>query len=86
MSTISFRFLKYTWFLIRWWRLSDVYVNQKKYRDKLDTWSVGCIMAELILLQPTFRGSDHIDPLNKIFDIIGTPDLTTLDGICTPGL
>ena len=42
-------------------------------------------MAELILLRPLFRGTDHIDQLNKIFDIIGTPDLTTLDEICTPG-
>jgi len=43
-------------------------------------------MAELILLRPLFRGSDHIDQLNKIFDIIGTPDLATLDDICTLGL
>jgi hypothetical protein len=43
-------------------------------------------MAELILLRPLFRGSDHIDQLNKIFDIIGTPDLETLDDVCTSGL
>jgi hypothetical protein len=43
-------------------------------------------MAELILLRPVFRGSDHIDQLNKIFDIIGTPDLATLNEICTPGM
>jgi mitogen-activated protein kinase 7 len=62
-----------------------VYVNQKQYREKLDIWSIGCIMAELILLRPIFRGSDHIDQLNKIFDIIGTPDLATLNEICTSG-
>jgi serine/threonine protein kinase len=72
--------------LIRWWRAPEVYVNQKQYREKLDIWSVGCIMAELILLRPVFRGSDDIDQLNKIFDIIGTPDLATLDEICTPSM
>jgi hypothetical protein len=43
-------------------------------------------MAELILLRPLFRGTDHIDQLNKIFEIIGTPDLDTLNAVCTPGL
>jgi hypothetical protein len=42
-------------------------------------------MAELILLRTVFRGSDHIDQLNKIFNILGTPDLTTLNEICTTG-
>jgi hypothetical protein len=43
-------------------------------------------MAELILLHPLFRGTDHIDQLNKIFDIIGTPDIATITGICEPGM
>ncbi len=48
-------------------------------------WSAGCIMAELILLEPVFRGSDYIDQLNKIFNILGTPNLATLNEICTTG-
>jgi hypothetical protein len=43
-------------------------------------------MAELILLRPIFPGNGHIDQLNRIFDILGTPDLAILDEICTPGL
>jgi serine/threonine protein kinase len=69
----------------RWWRAPEIYTNWERYNEKLDIWSVGCIMAELILLRTVFRGSDHIDQLNKIFDILGTPDLTTLDEICTTG-
>jgi hypothetical protein len=41
-------------------------------------------MAELILLKPLFAGTDHIDQLTKIFDIVGTPDLGTLDEVCEP--
>ncbi|CAF0756218.1 unnamed protein product [Adineta steineri] len=67
----------------RWWRAPEVFVHWERYNDKLDIWSVGCIMAELILLSPIFRGTDHIDQLNKIFDIIGTPDLDTLKATCT---
>jgi serine/threonine protein kinase len=72
--------------ITRWWRAPDVIVDWERYDDKLDVWSVGCIMGELILLGPLFRGKDHIDQLNKIFDIIGTPDLDTLNAVCTPGL
>ncbi|CAF3937389.1 unnamed protein product [Rotaria sordida] len=46
--------------------------------------SIGCIMAEIILLRPVFRGTNHIDQLDKIFDIIGTPDLVILNDICVP--
>ncbi|CAF3402406.1 unnamed protein product [Rotaria sp. Silwood2] len=41
-------------------------------------------MAELILLRPIFRGTSYIDQLDKIFDIIGTPDLAILNDTCTP--
>ncbi len=43
-------------------------------------------MAELIVLRAIFRGTDDVDQLNRIFDIIGTPDPATLNEICTTGL
>ncbi|CAF4024856.1 unnamed protein product [Adineta steineri] len=68
----------------RWWRAPEVFVHWERYNDKLDIWSVGCIMAELILLSPIFRSDDHIEQLNRIFDLIGTPNLATLNETCTP--
>ncbi|CAF4002793.1 unnamed protein product [Rotaria sp. Silwood2] len=68
----------------RWWRAPEIYLNETKYDEKVDIWSVGCIMAELILLTPLFPGKDTIDQLNKIFDITGTPDSSTLQEICAP--
>ena len=67
-----------------WWRAPEVFINWERYDEKVDIWSVGCIMAELILLKPLFAGTDHIDQLTKIFDIVGTPDLGTLDEVCEP--
>jgi serine/threonine protein kinase len=61
-------------------------VNWERYNDKLDIWSIGCIMGELIVLHPLFPGNDLTDQLNKIFGIIGTPNQETLDEICTSGL
>ena len=71
---------------IRWWRAPEVYINESQYSEKLDIWSVGCIMGQLILNRPLFRGQDKADQLNKIFEIVGTPDIQTLNEICDPGL
>jgi p38 MAP kinase len=68
----------------RWWRAPEVFINWERYDEKVDIWSVGCIMAELIILKPLFAGTDHIDQLTKIFDVVGTPDLATLDEVCEP--
>ena len=41
-------------------------------------------MAELILLRPLFPGTDYIDQLRKIIQIVGTPDDDVLDDMCHP--
>ncbi|CAF3515467.1 unnamed protein product [Rotaria sp. Silwood1] len=70
----------------RWWRAPEVFINWERYDEKLDIWSIGCIMAELIVLQPIFPGQGYLDQLDKIFDIIGTPDITTLHELATEGV
>jgi serine/threonine protein kinase len=67
-----------------WWRAPEVFINWERYDEKVDIWSTGCIMAELILLKPLFAGTDHIDQLTKIFDVVGTPLQKTLDEVCEP--
>jgi serine/threonine protein kinase len=69
---------------IRWWRAPEVFVNWERYDDKLDTWSVGCVIAELILLKPLFPGSDYVDQLKRILRITGTPAAQTLQALCEP--
>ena len=36
------------------------------YKEKVDLWSVGCIMGEMIRGYVLFPGTDHIDQWNKI--------------------
>merc|ERR1719329_1089305 len=36
-------------------------------------WSVGCIFAELLGRKPLFPGSDHVQQLTCIIDVLGTP-------------
>ncbi|ETO23796.1 hypothetical protein RFI_13380, partial [Reticulomyxa filosa] len=58
----------------RWYRAPEVMCSSRQYDEKVDLWSVGCILAELYYNQPLFRGSNHIDQLNLIFHYRGVPD------------
>ena len=39
----------------------------------------GCVMFEIITLRPLFPGSNELDQINKIHDVLGTPSPATLD-------
>lgn len=39
----------------------------------VDVWSVGCILAELLLGKVLFPGKDHIDQWIKIVEVLGSP-------------
>ncbi|KAK1384692.1 hypothetical protein POM88_022427 [Heracleum sosnowskyi] len=43
-------------------------------------WSVGCIIAELLLNQPLFNGDNEIKQIDKIFRMLGTPNETSWPG------
>ncbi|CAF1654000.1 unnamed protein product, partial [Didymodactylos carnosus] len=66
----------------RWWRAPEIICNWESYTSKSDVWSIGCIMAELVMLKPIFPGRDQSDQLTKILEIVGTPTENKLDEIC----
>lgn len=57
----------------RWYRAPEVMLRCKQYDSKLDIWSIGCIMAELVLRRPMFPGRDYIHQLQLIVENIGSP-------------
>lgn len=42
---------------------------------KVDIWSLGCILAEMLLGTPIFAGSDEDDQMFRIVGILGSPTL-----------
>ena len=48
-------------------------VCAQTYGPAVDMWSVGCILAEMIQGRPLFCGQNHIDQLEVIFKLCGTP-------------
>uniref|UniRef100_A0A8C2GWQ4 mitogen-activated protein kinase n=1 Tax=Cyprinus carpio TaxID=7962 RepID=A0A8C2GWQ4_CYPCA len=57
----------------RWYRAPEVILNWMHYSQTVDIWSVGCIMAEMLLGRPLFKGNDYLDQLREIIKITGTP-------------
>lgn len=58
----------------RWYRAPEIMLNWMHYNQTVDIWSVGCIMAELLMGKPLFPGTDHIDQLKKTMRLTGTPN------------
>ena len=45
----------------------------RKYNEKVDIWSAGCIFAELLTGEPLFPGKNHINQFCVITDLLGNP-------------
>ncbi|TBU30640.1 kinase-like protein [Dichomitus squalens] len=68
----------------RWYRAPEIMLVYKAYNTAIDVWSIGCIMAELMTGKPLFKGKDYVDQLNKILDIVGTPEDDVISRIASP--
>ncbi|EKM81834.1 hypothetical protein AGABI1DRAFT_54872 [Agaricus bisporus var. burnettii JB137-S8] len=58
----------------RWYRAPEIMLAFRRYNVAIDVWSIGCILAELLMQKPLFKGKDYVDQLNKIFDVLGSPE------------
>lgn len=56
-----------------WYRAPELLLGTKEYSTSIDMWSVGCIFAEFVRMEPLFPGKTEIDQLNRIFKALGTP-------------
>lgn len=52
-----------------WYRAPELLLCAKEYSTPIDMWSVGCIFAELLLMNAVFPGKSEVDQLNKIFKV-----------------
>ena len=53
-----------------WYRSPELLLGEPKYTTAVDIWSLGCIMAELILKKPLFQGQGEIDQLYQVFSTL----------------
>jgi len=57
----------------RYYRAPELIFGNTNYGTYIDVWSVGCVIAELMLGQPIFPGESGVDQLVEIIKILGTP-------------
>ena len=65
----------------RWYRAPEIVLGSNKYSKKVDIWSVGCILAELINEKALFPGKSTFNQIELILDVIGKPSNEDLKSI-----
>lgn len=68
----------------RWYRAPEVLLNYDTYGPAIDIWSVGCILAELVLRRPLFPGTSTMNQLTLINDRLGSPTEQDLEECTNP--
>ncbi|KAH0999787.1 hypothetical protein HUJ04_013560 [Dendroctonus ponderosae] len=57
----------------RYYRAPELIFGAIDYTTRIDVWSAGCVLAELLLGQPIFPGDSGVDQLVEIIKVLGTP-------------
>jgi len=70
----------------KWYRAPEVIFGSQKYDEKIDMWSIGCILAEITLKNPLFNCPTTIAHLEKILQITGRPTIEDIKDIGTESI
>lgn len=66
-----------------WYRAPELILRDEIYGPKVDTWSVGCLLAEAASGRAMFQSDSEIDHLFRVFRLVGTPTATTWPEVIT---
>ncbi|MBL4818144.1 MAG: protein kinase [Deltaproteobacteria bacterium] len=56
-----------------WYRAPELLLRTNSYGAGIDIWSVGCILAELVLNRPIFQGRNEAETLLNQLRVLGVP-------------
>ena len=68
----------YTYIQSRFYRSPEVLLGLK-YNQKIDIWSLACVLVEMHTGEPLFGGVDQVDQMCRIVDVLGMPPLSMLE-------
>ena len=57
----------------RFFRPPELVIGAQYYTTQVDVWSIGCVIAELVLSKPLFPGKSATDQFLEIMKVLGTP-------------
>ncbi|CAH8322450.1 unnamed protein product [Eruca vesicaria subsp. sativa] len=55
----------------RWFRPPELLYGSTMYGLEIDLWSLGCVFAELLSLEPLFPGVSDIDQISRVTSVLG---------------
>jgi len=55
----------------RFYRAPELLLGLQNYDYKVDIWSAGCVVVEMLTARPLFRGDSGVDQLVEIVSIVG---------------
>ena len=65
----------HTYIQTRWYRSPEVILKYPKINCKIDMWSLGCIIYELLIGNALLRGSKEYSQICKMFELLIKPDI-----------
>ena len=66
--------LPYTTYVsTRWYRAPEVLLRAGQYSAPVDIWAIGAMAVEIATLKPLFPGSNEIDQIWRVCEIMGSP-------------
>ena len=68
----------------RWYRAPEILLGSNKYTKGVDMWSMGCILAELLLGKPVFPGTSTLNQLDRVMEVTGRPSQEDVESINSP--
>lgn len=57
----------------RYYRAPELIFGRKNYDYTIDIWSAGCVMAEMVIGKPLFKGDNAVAYLIEVIKKMGTP-------------
>lgn len=57
----------------RYYRAPELLFGATFYSQQVDVWSLGCVIAEMLMSRPLFEGSNSTAMLLKIIRTLGSP-------------
>ncbi|TXG59709.1 hypothetical protein EZV62_014282 [Acer yangbiense] len=65
----------------RWYRAPELLLRCDNYGTSIDVWSVGCIFAEILGRKPIFPGTECLNQLKLIINVLGSQHESDLEFI-----
>jgi len=62
-----------TYVSTRWYRAPEVLLRAGEYSAPVDLWAIGAMAVEVALLKPLFPGSNEVDQVWRVCEIMGSP-------------